>query len=137
MSEPRYEVLVNDGLRRNRDQRLPDGSPIISWRGVPILPTDKIPVTGGPAGTTSILLLRVGEAEQGVIGLRPAKVDDEAEPGLTVRRMSVDQHGITSHLVTSYFSTAVLVEDAIAMLEDVEVPRRVTLEIVPRPDEPL
>ena len=30
MSELRYEVLVNDGLRRQRDQRLPDGSPIIS-----------------------------------------------------------------------------------------------------------
>ncbi|AGB22055.1 Zn-dependent hydrolase, glyoxylase [Mycobacterium sp. JS623] len=30
MSELRYEVLVNDGLRRHREQRLPDGSPIIS-----------------------------------------------------------------------------------------------------------
>jgi len=30
MSELHYEVLVNDGLRRNREQRLPDGSPIIS-----------------------------------------------------------------------------------------------------------
>jgi hypothetical protein len=30
MSELRYEVLVNDGLQRNREQRLPDGSPIIS-----------------------------------------------------------------------------------------------------------
>ena len=30
MSELQYEVLVNDGLRRNREQRLPDGSPIIS-----------------------------------------------------------------------------------------------------------
>jgi glyoxylase-like metal-dependent hydrolase (beta-lactamase superfamily II) len=30
MSELRYEVLVNDGLRRNREQRLPDGSPIVS-----------------------------------------------------------------------------------------------------------
>ena len=30
MSDLSYEVLVNDGLRRNRDQRLPDGSPIIS-----------------------------------------------------------------------------------------------------------
>jgi glyoxylase-like metal-dependent hydrolase (beta-lactamase superfamily II) len=30
MSELRYEVLVHDGLRRHRDQRLPDGSPIIS-----------------------------------------------------------------------------------------------------------
>src|SRR5246127_4412469 len=30
MSELHYEVMVNDGLRRQRDQRLPDGSPIIS-----------------------------------------------------------------------------------------------------------
>jgi glyoxylase-like metal-dependent hydrolase (beta-lactamase superfamily II) len=30
MSELHYEVLVNDGIRRQRDQRLPDGSPIIS-----------------------------------------------------------------------------------------------------------
>ncbi|MBV8180838.1 MAG: MBL fold metallo-hydrolase, partial [Mycobacterium sp.] len=26
----RYEVLVNDGVRRDRDMRLPDGSPIVS-----------------------------------------------------------------------------------------------------------
>ena len=30
MSELHYDVLVNDGLRRHRDQVLPDGSPIIS-----------------------------------------------------------------------------------------------------------
>jgi len=30
MSELQYEVLVHDGLRRHREQRLPDGSPIIS-----------------------------------------------------------------------------------------------------------
>jgi glyoxylase-like metal-dependent hydrolase (beta-lactamase superfamily II) len=30
MTELRYEVLVNDGVRRNRPQRLPDGSPIVS-----------------------------------------------------------------------------------------------------------
>lgn len=30
MSELRYDVLVNDGLPRKRDQRLPDGSPIVS-----------------------------------------------------------------------------------------------------------
>ena len=30
MSELRYETLVNDGLRRMRDQTLPDGSPIVS-----------------------------------------------------------------------------------------------------------
>src|ERR1700739_1394502 len=30
MSELHYEVLVHDGLRRHREQRLPDGGPIIS-----------------------------------------------------------------------------------------------------------
>lgn len=30
MSELHYEVLVNDGLRRHREQTLPDGSPIVS-----------------------------------------------------------------------------------------------------------
>ena len=30
MSQLHYDVLVHDGLRRHREQRLPDGSPIIS-----------------------------------------------------------------------------------------------------------
>lgn len=30
MTELRYEVLVHEGLPRNREQRLPDGSPIVS-----------------------------------------------------------------------------------------------------------
>jgi glyoxylase-like metal-dependent hydrolase (beta-lactamase superfamily II) len=30
MSELHYDVLVHDGLRREREQRLPDGSPIVS-----------------------------------------------------------------------------------------------------------
>jgi glyoxylase-like metal-dependent hydrolase (beta-lactamase superfamily II) len=30
MSELHYDVLVHDGLRRERDQKLPDGSPIVS-----------------------------------------------------------------------------------------------------------
>jgi hypothetical integral membrane protein (TIGR02206 family) len=32
MSQLHYEVMVNDGLRRQRDQRLPDGGPIIVSR---------------------------------------------------------------------------------------------------------
>lgn len=97
------------------------GAPIMTWRGVPLLPSDKIPLDGGSTGTTSILLMRVGEAHQGVVGLRPAKVEGESEPGLTVTKMSVDQRGITSFLVSAYFSSAILVDDAIGMLENVEV----------------
>ena len=30
MTELRYEVLVSDGVPRNRNQRLPDGGPMVS-----------------------------------------------------------------------------------------------------------
>ncbi|QHC24823.1 family 2B encapsulin nanocompartment shell protein [Streptomyces sp. GS7] len=98
------------------------GSPLLTWRGVPLLPSDKVRFSGGSGlGTTEILLMRVGEAEQGVVGLRPSKVEDEVEPGLAMRNMGVDQKGITSYLMTAYFNAAVLVEDALAVLQNVEV----------------
>ncbi|MER6565547.1 family 2B encapsulin nanocompartment shell protein [Streptomyces sp. NPDC001093] len=98
------------------------GSPLLTWRGVPLLPSDKVRFSGGAGGgTTEILLMRLGEAEQGVVGLRPSNVADEVEPGLAMKNMGVDQKGITSYLMTAYFNAAVLVEDALAVLQNVEV----------------
>ncbi|TQF08074.1 cyclic nucleotide-binding domain-containing protein [Kitasatospora acidiphila] len=100
------------------------GSPFITWRGVPLLPSDKLDLKGSAGaapGTTNILLMRVGEDQQGVVGLRPAKVPDEVEPGLAVRPMGTDRQAITSYLMTGYFSTAALVDDAIGVLQNVEV----------------
>ncbi|MEU7484048.1 family 2B encapsulin nanocompartment shell protein [Streptomyces sp. NPDC042319] len=100
------------------------GSPLLTWRGVPLLPSDKVGFSNGSgaaAGTTEILLIRTGEAEQGVVGLRPSEVPDEVEPGLAMRNMGTDKRAITSYLMTAYFNTAVLVEDAIAVLQNVEV----------------
>ncbi|GHC74856.1 family 2B encapsulin nanocompartment shell protein [Streptomyces flavofungini] len=105
------------------------GSPLLTWRGVPLLPSDKVPFSNGVSGngsgaalgTTEILLMRMGEADRGVVGLRPAEVADEVEPGLSMRNMGTDQKGISSYLMTAYFNTAVLVEDAIAVLQNVEV----------------
>lgn len=104
------------------------GSPFLTWRGVPLIPTDKLLINGhthlgSGLGSTSILLLRVGEAEQGVVGLQKAGVTGEVEPGLSVRYMGTNQHSIASHLVTRYFSAAVLTEDAIARLDNVLVGR--------------
>jgi hypothetical protein len=98
------------------------GSPLLTWRGIPLLPSDKVPFTG-PAGaaTTEILLMRVGEADRGVVGLRPKSVQDEVEPGLAMRNMGLNAKGIASYLMTAYFSAAVLVEDALAVLRNVEV----------------
>ena len=97
------------------------GHQVPSWRGVPILPCNKIPVTG--TRTSSVLLLRTGEANQGVVGLRRTGLQDEVEPGLNVRFMGINEQAIMSYLVSTYFSAAVLVPDALAVLENVEIGR--------------
>ena len=101
------------------------GSPFITWRGVPILPSNKIQVhgfdSGLPVGTTSILLMRVGEKEQGVIGLEQKGIPGEQMPGMSVRFMGIDSKAVASYLVTLYYSVAVMVDDALCSLENVEV----------------
>jgi CRP-like cAMP-binding protein len=96
-----------------------EGSRLSAWRGVPLLPCDKIPVSA--AGVTSILAMRTGEDEQGVVGLRQTGLPDEYEPGLNVRFMGISEQAIMSYLVSTYHSAAVLVPDALGVLESVEV----------------
>ncbi|MFF8814692.1 family 2B encapsulin nanocompartment shell protein [Streptomyces pactum] len=97
------------------------GVPVRAWRGVPLLPCNKIPVS--ERGTSSILALRTGEESQGVIGLHQAGIPDELEPSLNVRFMGINDQAVTSYLVSVYFSAAVLVPDALGVLEDVEIGR--------------
>src|SRR6202522_2185336 len=102
------------------------GTPFMTWRGIPLIPTDKIHVDGkskptAAGGKTSILLLRVGEKKQGVIGLFQPGLAGEQTPGLSVRFMGINRKAIASYLVSLYCSAAVLVDDAIASLENVEV----------------
>ncbi|MBL8784102.1 MAG: hypothetical protein JNJ59_04290, partial [Deltaproteobacteria bacterium] len=59
------------------------GSPFITWRGIPLIPSDKIPVT--EANTSSILLVRIGQKKQGVVGLFQPGLPGEQTPGLSVR----------------------------------------------------
>src|SRR5579875_2379178 len=81
-----------------------NGHKVPSWRGVPILPCGKIPITDGH--TSSVLLMRTGEDKQGVVGLRQTGIPDEYEPGLNVRFMSIDKQGLISYLVSAYYSAA-------------------------------
>lgn len=67
--------------------------------------------------------MRTGESEQGVIGLQQSGIPDEIEPSLSVRFMGIDEKAIISYLVTAYYSAAVLVPDALGVLENVEVSR--------------
>jgi hypothetical protein len=95
------------------------GSPFITWRGVPLIPSDKLPIDEN--GKTKILLLRVGEKRQGVIGLYQPGLAGQQSPGLSVRFMGIGRNAIASYLISLYCSLAILTEDAAAVLEDVDV----------------
>ncbi|MCE9552982.1 MAG: cyclic nucleotide-binding domain-containing protein [Planctomycetes bacterium] len=102
------------------------GFPIITWRGVPLIPCDKLEMksryqSNQSFGTTSILLMRVGEADQGVVGLHQTGIPGEIMPSLSARLMKLDSLGVAAYLLTLYFSCAVLTDDALAVLENVEV----------------
>jgi len=95
------------------------GGRVSAWRGVPIYPCWKIPISD--QRTTSMLVMRTGESDQGVIGLRKTGLIDEYEPGLSVRFMSIDEKAIVNYLITCYYSLAVLVPDALGVLENVQL----------------
>jgi len=102
------------------------GSPFLTWRGLPIIPCDKLLVDGErnpkeQVGKTNILLLRVGEKNQGVIGMFQPGLPGEQTPGLSVRFMGINNKSLASYLISLYCSAAILTDDAIAVLENVEV----------------
>lgn len=96
------------------------GTPFLTWRGIPLIPSDKIAVRSKDH-KSKILLVRVGEKKQGVIGLFQPGLPGEQSPGLSVRFKGIDDRALASYLVSLYCSAAVLTDDAIALLEDVDV----------------
>lgn len=95
------------------------GSQFLTWRGLPLVPSDKLTIN--EEGKSNILLLRTGEKKQGVTGLFQPGVPGEVAPSLSVRFMGINRKAIASYLISLYCSAAVLTEDAIAVLENVEV----------------
>jgi hypothetical protein len=98
------------------------GNSFLTWRGLPLVPSDKLPITGNKGhAKSSILLIRTGEAKQGVVGLFQSGLPGEQAPGLSVRFMGIDATTIASYLVSLYCSAAVLTEDALGVLENVDL----------------
>ncbi len=93
------------------------GSQFLTWRGIPLFPSDKIAVE---YGKSKILLVRTGAVRQGVVGLYQPNLPGEQSAGLSVRFMGINHKAIASYLVSLYCSLAVLVPDALAVLDDVE-----------------
>jgi hypothetical protein len=96
------------------------GAAMLTWRGLPIVPCDKLHVSGKK---TDILLMRTGEKKRGVIGLFQPGLAGEVSPSLSIRMMGINQQGAAMYLMALYCSAAVMVEDAIGVLEGVEVDR--------------
>ncbi|HTB73461.1 MAG TPA: family 2A encapsulin nanocompartment shell protein [Polyangiaceae bacterium] len=94
------------------------GSSFLTWRGIPIIPSDKLTIEGGK---TNILLLRTGEKKRGVVGLFQPGIPGEVSPSLSVRLMGINARGAASYLLSLYCSAAVLTDDAIGALQNVEV----------------
>jgi hypothetical protein len=94
------------------------GTQFLTWRGIPLVPCDKLAIKGEK---TNILLLRTGEKKQGVIGLFQPGLPGEVTPSLSVRFMGINHKAIASYLISLYCSIAVLTDDAIGVLEGVNV----------------
>jgi hypothetical protein len=56
-----------------------------------------------------------------VVGLHQAGIAGEIMPSLSARLMGIDSMGVATYLLTLYFSCAVLADDALGVLENVEV----------------
>ena len=97
------------------------GSPFLTWRGIPLVPSDKLGIDEG--GKTNILLLRTGEKKRGVVGLFQPGIPGEVSPSLSVRLMGINARGAASYLLSLYCSAAVLTDDAIGVLQNVDVGR--------------
>ena len=93
------------------------GSQFLTWRGVPLIPSNKVNIDNGKS---CILLIRTGESRQGVVGLYQPDLPGQQSPGLSVRFMGINRKAIASYLVSLYCSLAVLTDDAVAVLENVE-----------------
>jgi len=94
------------------------GSPFLTWRGLPLIPSDKVAIKGEK---TNILLLRTGEKKQGVVGLFQPGIPGEVAPSLSVRFMGINHKAIASYLISLYCSLAILTEDALGVLDNVIV----------------
>jgi len=74
------------------------GSPFLTWRGIPLIPSSKLKIENGKS---SILLLRTGEARQGVVGLYQPGLPGEQGLGLSVKFSGISRKAIASYLVSS------------------------------------
>ncbi|WP_316353924.1 cyclic nucleotide-binding domain-containing protein [Candidatus Trichorickettsia mobilis] len=97
------------------------GASFITWRGVPIIPSNNM-VVDNSLGTqsTNILLMRIGEKEKGVVGLYQDNNNLHKISSLTIEPIiDANEDLISKYKITRHFSVFILSLDAIAVLRNV------------------
>ena len=108
------------------------GSAFTAWRGLPILPTNKLHLVAGGeeikdgelidrtpgVATSQVLLMRIGEQKQGVVSLFAAGSEgSDRFPFINVDFMSHSDQAVSSYLMTMYAAMAVCTPGALASAE--------------------
>ncbi len=88
------------------------GYQFVTWRGLPIVTTDKIPYESG--NKTYALLMRTGFNDCGVIQLYNMTPTKSGYPGIFIESSMTDNLGSVNTRVTLYTNIAVLSNEAIA-----------------------
>jgi hypothetical protein len=96
------------------------GTPFLTWRGVPLIPSDKIAVRSQGSEVEDPAAAR-GRKEARSGRPLPAGTSRGAEPRPVGAFHGYRPAALASYLVSLYCSAAVLTDDAIALLEDVDV----------------
>lgn len=105
------------------------GSSFTTWRGLPILPTNKLHLvhkgdvgengrvhheTGDGSCKTSILILRIGEDKQGVLSLFAAGNEGSPRfPLINVDFMGINDQSVASYMMTTFAAMAVATPGAL------------------------
>lgn len=121
-----HRELSNRGLASESVQMF--GATFSAWRGLPIIPTNKLQLHGKSRklkenevqerergkSESEVLLLRVGEAKQGVVSLfAEGSGTGGPLPGIEMEQMYTDDQSVESYLLTLYSAMAVLTASAL------------------------
>jgi hypothetical protein len=90
------------------------GSPFHTWRGIPIVPSNKLGIDA--EGNSHMILLRTGVENMGVVGLQHASVKNEVLPGISMRLTGINSKNIATYMLTLYHSVAVHMEEALGVI---------------------
>ncbi len=90
------------------------GHPFWTWRGIPIIPTDKLNVKNKKS---QVLLVRMGENDNGIFEIYNKAQHNHSIEGITIKETGIDENGLVGYLISMYYNIVIPTHDAIFYLE--------------------